>query len=131
MPPSRSGPLPKNPKEPRVSSMAKGVPCAGCAARESEIKFLRKQVDTLTARAFPAAPVAASPKEQEPMATWVDDNGVSWVHVYGRDVKLDDYNKMLEGQGKIDHTGAFVSKEEEARVAKMLDAAIGGVGMQS
>lgn len=99
--------------------------CPGCVSREAEIVFLRAQVEKLMDRAFPTA--TAQPQTAMPVSeSWTDDHGVTWITYQGRSMKLDDYYKVLQGQGAIDHTGSFIPNEELERVAKQMDRVING-----
>ncbi len=110
--------------------------CKGCEARDREIEWLRKFVESqeerLLALVNPAAhaqlhgqPAAPS---RDAIESFVNEHGEAFVTLNGRAVPLAEYQKLIERAGYVDGRGQFVSEEEYRRGQEILDRALGGQG---
>jgi len=58
---------------------------------------------------------------------WIDDQGVAWVTLQGRAVKLEEYQKLLQTAAGVPLAdGTMVPKEEYTAAMAILDAAVAG-----
>lgn len=96
--------------------------CETCAVLREEVGFLRRQVERLMGMTTNAPRAGAA----APAEGFTDEHGESWVRVGGQDMRLAEYQKVVAGEGIINHDGAFVPREEAQRALSMLDAALSG-----
>jgi len=115
--------------------------CAGCAARDQEIAWLRRaleraetrtdaQQDRMLALMSPLA--LAQARGERPVTeaaapeVTTDEHGNEWVMLQGRKIKREDFEKLMRGEGAIDGTGQFVSAEDMSRAEDMLNRMLSG-----
>lgn len=108
--------------------------CTACEALRAEVTYLRTQVERLQDRLLAVASPAAFAQVsgQVPAQTtaaiesYIDDQGQAWVTVGGRQVKLEDYNKLMEQAAVPLLNGQMVPDTELRRSMEKLDEMMGG-----
>lgn len=111
------------------------TPCAGCEARQSEIAFLRKQLESLQgalvagggvrAQAAAAEPSPAAPGPFQPMSI-LDQSGKAWVVLGDKVIEPEKFTALMAEAKYLTQDGSAVPHEEYAAAMTKLDNMIAG-----